>query len=1418
MKKIRMKSIYKSLLLLAGVIFSFSAYSARAKGDTARSYRDAQQQNLPGIAANCAPSQEIVYLDFNNVRALIETGGIMWQDRANQKASYEIPKKPLTSNEDRYFALYSGGLWMAGQDVNGQLKAAVSKFGQGTDYWTGPLTNGSAEITPEVCNKYDRFFQISRAEVALFVAYNQAKANGEAAIKFPGYTIPRSILEWPGNNEGSNLLDLRLAPFEDVGVQDLIYDPVNSGDYPYYDLNGDRDCRAPRKDRSITSTRPLFGDMTYWWVFNDKGNIHTESNAPPIGMEVHAQAFAFATNDEINNMTFYNYELINRSTFTLTNTYFASWVDPDLGNPQDDYVGCDVERGLGYAYNGDSQDEPFRGNAGYGSTPPAIGIDFFEGPYQDNDGKDNPLTTDIATALLEKGIPYGGIGIGYGDSIVDNERFGMRKFVYYNIGPAQNGDPVIAAHYYQYMTGFWKNNQRMRFGGDAFTIAPGSGVENIESDYMFPGTSDPYNWGTKGIEPSNQNWTEYNTGGSQNSNAPGDRRFLQSAGPFTLLPGNVNDITVGVVFAQAQSGDNLASISDLLRADDKAQSLFDNCFQVLDGPDAPDVAVQELDQEIILYLSNENSTSNNYRESYEEVDPDIITPEDTKDLGIEYDKTYNFEGYRIYQLKNPEVSIEDIGKTELVRLVAQTDIKNNVGRLINYNFDSELGSVVPVVEADSVNLGIQHSFSIKTDQFAEGDKRLVNYKTYYFMVIAYGYNEFKKYKQDAPRTVDLTPGSDGQKMPFISSRRSSTGGDVRAIAAIPHKVQTEAGGTVVRANYGDNPQIKRIEGRGNGGNIVRITNKTEERILVGNDLNPFEEDLIEYERGQAPIDVYVADPLNIQPGNYYVQLLAHHPDSSLSAGLDSTQISQEAVWRVWREYMSNGNLQVSDTIYARKNIGSASEQLLTNPNLGFSLRVELGTYPGRKNAPRNGYLGAEFEFKDPSKRWLGGIGDVDGFTAYNWIRSGNLIQKDEDPPEYADYYDFIGVDNDQNYERILGGIIAPYTLAAWKDAPYVNAPGFSQGARARDSLSFLHSVKLVFTKDKSKWTRVPVFETQELTSRSSTGTPRLHVKKAPSVDKEGNRYVSGGISSNPEDAGFIDTAGMGWFPGYAINLETGTRLNMGFGEDSFYGTNNGDDMLWNPTAVREIGIDPRTAQLIWGGKHFIYVFRETNPREIKALKPFGAAFVKQAAMPKYDYGEQLMKMMRSTNFRLYAWGSVSWVMLPMLAEGQELLSTDASITINVTTPLDTMRSAFVGENADNKRYKNNGMPVFTFNADNFFVQKNVTSVLEERLGDINVVPNPYYAYSQYEKSRNDNMIKIINLPEVCTVKIYNVNGTLIREFRKADPSTYINWDLNNHVKIPVASGVYLIHVSVPDVGEKVIKWFGVMRPTDLNTF
>jgi hypothetical protein len=98
------------------------------------------------------------------------------------------------------------------------------------------------------------------------------------------------------------------------------------------------------------------------------------------------------------------------------------------------------------------------------------------------------------------------------------------------------------------------------------------------------------------------------------------------------------------------------------------------------------------------------------------------------------------------------------------------------------------------------------------------------------------------------------------------------------------------------------------------------------------------------------------------------------------------------------------------------------------------------------------------------------------------------------------------------------------------------------------------------------------------------------------------------------------------------------------------------------------------------------------------------------------------------------------------------------------------------------------------------------------------VPNPYYAFSGYETSRLDNRVKFINLPQVCTISIFTVNGTLVRKFRKDNPLTYLDWDLKNTNSIPISGGVYICHIEVPGVGEKVIKWFGVLRPLDLQNF
>jgi len=327
----------------------------------------------------------------------------MFWDYPNNFPRYEIPKG------SGQHAMFVADLWLGGTDINGQLRISAQRYRSiGVDYWTGPLDTLTAEIDPSTCAEWDKHFIITRAEVNAHAAWYIAPE------VFKDYIPPKSILEWPAHGDISKGQDYYLAPFFDQNG-DGFYDPYG-GDYPYYDLSADVFC-----DRGRNRVPKLFGDETFWYIFNDKGNIHRETGADAIGLEVHAQTFAFSTNDEVNNMTFTNYIIINRSTFTLIDTYFGTNFDPDLGCSTDDYVGCDVQRGLGYCYNGTPLDCPSPFGYNDGKNPPAVGIDFFEGPFQDPDNLDNP----------KGGCDPSINGLNFGDGEIDNERWGMRRFVYY---------------------------------------------------------------------------------------------------------------------------------------------------------------------------------------------------------------------------------------------------------------------------------------------------------------------------------------------------------------------------------------------------------------------------------------------------------------------------------------------------------------------------------------------------------------------------------------------------------------------------------------------------------------------------------------------------------------------------------------------------------------------------------------------------------------------------------------------------------------------------------------------------------------------------------------------------------------------------------------------------------------------------
>ena len=1363
--------------LMASTAWGYKYVGAGNPGETADSHAQ------PALrAAACAPATGLRDLEWNNVRALIETGGSLWQDRATSQASYEVPKGGGVSS------LYAGALWMGGISPDQQLKLAALTFrGRGNDYWTGPLTNdGSAEIDADVCNQYDEFFVSTRSDAQRHRQYYDAVAGGTVDEEFPdGYAMPSYFRDYPahGNTEANQ--DYYLAPFKDYDG-DGFYSPDN-GDYPWYDFLQEIDCKNRKREDIV----PLYGDRNFYWIFNDKGNVHSESQGEPIGMEIRAQAFAFSTNDEVNNMTFHNYVLINQGTQTLANTYFGVWVDADVGTATDDYVGCDVQRGLGYSYNGDAVDEPSSSSQGYGENPPAVGIDFFEGPYQDADSIDNPLTTNFSNAVDSLGIPYEGIGIGYGDGVVDNERFGMRRFVYYNNSGNQiNGEPSTPLHFYNYMNGIWKNGQKMAYGGDGVSAATGANLD-IEADYMFPGDTDPFNWGTGGtnVEP----WTEVTSG-----NPPADRRFIQAAGPFTLEPGDYNNITMGVVWARATAGDPEESVKLMRIADDKAQALFDNCFEIVSGPDAPDVTVQELENELILYLTNDNPLSNNYQEDYLQFDPGIPKFDIDGELYDSLSRSYFFEGYQIYQLANSEVSPADLGDIDQARLIFQCDVANDIDVVVNYVQDTEMGLPVPTLMANGDNEGVSHSFQVTKDAFAQGDNALINHKTYYFMALAYGYNNYEEY--------DANTGS-GQDVQYKASRKAAVG-SIRVYSGTPHKPTPESGGLIQSAAYGDGVALTRLEGQGNGLNDVALTLESEEALLASGNGKLAE---VTYEGGFGPVSVRVVDPLSVPNAQFELRILGEAGD------LDE---GEDVEWVLTNTTMLDTAMTSSDSskaiVTSDRTIDILNEQLILRWGLGVTVHQQV--YPSGTDIATP--LNSSITFSNAQEPWLLGLPDGEGFTEDNWIRSGT--QEGDDESAYELVYNDL-MDEDEVYEGFLGGTWAPYSVVSYTESDVEDpATGTTYEftplyAPTRGNLIRLQqwntpksttSVDVVFTKDRDKWTRCPVLEMQPNTvlAENATGASgsleKMNLRRHASVDKYGLTAAEGG---NAGEANLTNNVGMGWFPGYAIDLTTGERLNMAFGEDSWLSADNGKDMVWNPSPNAKYS----------GGQHWIYVFKNGQ-----------AASGTQNRMPAYDKGAFLMEQLVDPNisserraFRDCAWvgSALSNRDFPMLSVEEGLIPNETRVSLRVARPYDKYSTVVVDtDNVDNA--ENNWDPLYTFETVDVATRVNEVTVLEDMLEEINVVPNPYYAYSQYETNKLDNRVKIVNLPEICTVRIYNLSGTLIRTYDKADPLTYVDWDLKNEANVPIAGGVYIIHVDVPGVGQAIRKWFGVMRPVDLDNF
>ena len=305
--------------------------------------------------------------------------------------------------------------------------------------------------------------------------------------------------------------------------------PANDG-APYEDVDADGFYNPNVDIPGIPGS-----DQTVWFNCNDTDPVQTQFmyGSLPMGIEEQVTVWGYNSAEPLGRMMFKRYVIINKSNSPLEEMYISIWNDPDVGDARDDFVGCDTVLSLTYAYNATPIDDI------YGNQPPAVGFDFLQGPIVPG----NP--TDTAR---------------YFDRIILGKKNLPVSSHYFFIGP----DPV------------WRDPSQGQYQGTLEWYNFLQGRVGTTGD-PFP---DPYTGGTTkfalyGDPVAGTGWIDGLI------HPPGDRRAGLSAGPFTISPGDTQEVVIATIAAIGPN--NLQSIAQLKAYDLIAKDKYKNFFDISTG-------------------------------------------------------------------------------------------------------------------------------------------------------------------------------------------------------------------------------------------------------------------------------------------------------------------------------------------------------------------------------------------------------------------------------------------------------------------------------------------------------------------------------------------------------------------------------------------------------------------------------------------------------------------------------------------------------------------------------------------------------------------------------------------------------------------------------------------------------------------
>jgi len=296
---------------------------------------------------------------------------------------------------------------------------------------------------------------------------------------------------------------------------------------PYIDVNSDGEFTQGIDEPDY------IGDMILFYVANDMDtSLSTFTyGTNPMGLEFQTSVYGFESDDDLKNVVFKKYRMINKGINTIEDMFFGYWSDNDLGDAGDDYSGCDTILDFSYTYNGDNSD-------GVYGIAPAVGHKIIQGP-------------------IAEGLP------------TDSAKFkGEWRKGYKNLPPNA---------FFMYIGGvtlLWRDPRQGVPEGSIDFYNNLNGLVWDGSPVIDPITGDTTKFVVAGDPYYHTGW--YEGSGWPGGPAKGDRRQLISTGPFNFAPGDTQEVAVAILIAQGN--DNVHGVYKLKQLAEKVQDFYDNDY------------------------------------------------------------------------------------------------------------------------------------------------------------------------------------------------------------------------------------------------------------------------------------------------------------------------------------------------------------------------------------------------------------------------------------------------------------------------------------------------------------------------------------------------------------------------------------------------------------------------------------------------------------------------------------------------------------------------------------------------------------------------------------------------------------------------------------------------------------------------